>query len=134
MIIQFCSHCTDRSQDEVLSGLDFGELNITSQDEDILDEAAGHIQENLEDELVQEALRKVGHAHYSWGRGYLLDDECYCLLLLAGRDWICGSTPDRLRLNYARWRSAPSRTVSPLPTCIYQHTAEYQHTADSDVM
>jgi hypothetical protein len=45
-------------QDEILSGLDFGELNLTSQDDDILDEAAGHIQENLEDELVQEALRK----------------------------------------------------------------------------
>lgn len=47
------------SQDDFLAGLDFGELNITSQDDDILDEAAGHIQENLEDELVQEALRKV---------------------------------------------------------------------------
>ncbi len=43
-----------------MAGLDFGELNITSEDDDILDEAAGHIQENLEDELVQEALRKVG--------------------------------------------------------------------------
>ena len=65
-----------------MAGLDFEELNITSQDDDILDEAAGktastatphthhthtllpftptgHIQENLEDELVQEALRKV---------------------------------------------------------------------------
>ena len=38
--------------------LDLGELNLTSQDDDIL-EAAGHIQENLEDELVQEALRKA---------------------------------------------------------------------------
>ena len=47
------------SQADFLAGLDFGELNITSQDDDILDEAAGHIQENLEDELVQEALRKV---------------------------------------------------------------------------
>ena len=46
-------------QDDALAGLDFGELNLTSQDDDILDEAAGHIQENLEDELVQEALRKV---------------------------------------------------------------------------
>lgn len=41
-----------------MEALDFGELNLTSQDEDILDEAAGHIQENLEDELVQEALKK----------------------------------------------------------------------------
>ena len=28
-------------QDDLVSGLDFGELNITSQDDDILDEAAG---------------------------------------------------------------------------------------------
>ena len=47
-------------EDEVITGLDFGALNLTSQDDDILDETAGHIQENLEDELVQEALRKVG--------------------------------------------------------------------------
>ncbi len=58
--------CTDYTpcpapyQEDLVSGLDFGELNITSVDDDILDEAAGHIQENLEDELVQEALRKVG--------------------------------------------------------------------------
>lgn len=52
------------SQEDPLAGLDFGDLNITSEDDDlILDEAAGHIQENLEDELVQEALRKVsGHS------------------------------------------------------------------------
>ena len=42
-----------------MTGLDFGELNLTSQDDDILDEAAGHIQENLEDELVQVALKKA---------------------------------------------------------------------------
>ena len=40
-------------------GLDFSDLNITEQDDIFLDEAAGHIQENLEDELVQEALKKV---------------------------------------------------------------------------
>ena len=28
-------------QDDLVAGLDFGELNITSQDDDILDEAAG---------------------------------------------------------------------------------------------
>ena len=43
----------------MLGELDLGELNLISQDDDILDEAAGHIQENLEDELVQEALRKA---------------------------------------------------------------------------
>ncbi|KAL5483835.1 hypothetical protein EMCRGX_G020250 [Ephydatia muelleri] len=44
--------------DDVLANIDVGQLNITHDDADILDEAAGHIQENLEDELVQAALRK----------------------------------------------------------------------------
>lgn len=44
--------------DDVLANLDVGQLNITHDDDEILDEAAGHIQENLEDELVQDALRK----------------------------------------------------------------------------
>lgn len=38
--------------------LNLGVLDLTSQDDYILDEAAGHIRENLEDELVQEALEK----------------------------------------------------------------------------
>ncbi len=66
----------------MLAKLNFEDLNLTSQDDDILDEDdglagtkilisdpthpllchtphhLGHIQENLEDELVQEALRK----------------------------------------------------------------------------
>jgi hypothetical protein len=46
------------SQGEDIIDLDFGDLNITEQDDLFLDEAAGHIQENLEDELVQEALKK----------------------------------------------------------------------------
>ncbi|XP_065919051.1 vacuolar protein sorting-associated protein 52 homolog isoform X2 [Dysidea avara] len=44
--------------DDGLENLDIAQLDITSQEDYILDEAAGHIQENLEDELVQEALRK----------------------------------------------------------------------------
>jgi type I site-specific restriction endonuclease len=48
----------EREDDEDMMGLDDLEgLDITGQD-DILDEAAGHIQANLEDELVQEALKK----------------------------------------------------------------------------
>ena len=43
----------------LLGELELGQLNLTSQEDYILDEAADHIQENLEDELVQEALRKV---------------------------------------------------------------------------
>ena len=52
-------HISFPVQEDILAGLEFGDLNITSEDDDILDEAAGHIQENLEDELVQEALSKV---------------------------------------------------------------------------
>ncbi|EDO47167.1 predicted protein, partial [Nematostella vectensis] len=37
--------------------LNLGELDLTSQDEFILDEVDVHIQENLEDELVREALK-----------------------------------------------------------------------------
>lgn len=33
--------CLAPLQEDPLAGLDFGELNITSQDDDILDEAAG---------------------------------------------------------------------------------------------
>ena len=57
------------SQEGVFGELDLGELNLTSQDDDILDEAAGHIQENLDDELVQEALRKASQLR---GRGLWL--------------------------------------------------------------
>ena len=67
----------ETDEDDLIEALDFGNLDITAQD-DILDETAGkptgmkvekpviysdsftgHIQENLEDELVQEALKKV---------------------------------------------------------------------------
>lgn len=46
-------------QEEDFLDLDFSDLNITEEDDLFLDEAVGHIEANLEDELVQEALRKV---------------------------------------------------------------------------
>ncbi|XP_064395792.1 vacuolar protein sorting-associated protein 52 homolog [Halichondria panicea] len=50
----------DLLAEDILAQLNFDELNITSADDEILDEteAAGHIQANLDDELVQEALRQ----------------------------------------------------------------------------
>lgn len=47
------------AQEEDFLDLDFSDLNITEEPDLFLDEAVGHIQANLEDELVQEALRKV---------------------------------------------------------------------------
>ncbi|CAB3981273.1 Hypothetical predicted protein [Paramuricea clavata] len=47
----------DEDEDEELD-LNLGELDLTSQDEFILDEVNEHIQANLEDELVKEALEK----------------------------------------------------------------------------
>ena len=66
--------------EDLVEALDFGELNLTSQDEDILDEAAGHIQENLEDELVQEALKKVPMlSRTPWGGGRAVGPVCVCV-------------------------------------------------------
>ncbi|XP_065185383.1 vacuolar protein sorting-associated protein 52 homolog [Sycon ciliatum] len=50
----------DEDLDQDMPNLDLGELDITSVEDDILDvsEAAGHIQANLDDERVQEALKK----------------------------------------------------------------------------
>ena len=47
------------AQEEDFLDLDFSDLNITEEADLFLDEAVGHIQANLEDELVQEALRKA---------------------------------------------------------------------------
>ena len=47
------------AQEEDFLDLDFSDLNITEEPDLFLDEAVGHIQANLEDELVQEALRKA---------------------------------------------------------------------------
>lgn len=51
---------------ELETALDLGDLDITSRDGFILDIVNGHIRENLEDELVQEALKTgVDLRHYS---------------------------------------------------------------------
>ena len=42
-----------------ISDLDLEDLDITSRDGLLLDIVNGHIRENLEDELVQEALKTV---------------------------------------------------------------------------
>ena len=46
-------------------------------------DSSGHIQENLEDELVQEALKRVSHAHH----------DCYCTIVINGCAMIIGSRP-----------------------------------------
>ncbi|XP_073242432.1 vacuolar protein sorting-associated protein 52 homolog [Porites lutea] len=48
----------EETEEDLQIDLDLGELDLTSQDEFILDEVDVHIQENLEDELVKEALEK----------------------------------------------------------------------------
>ncbi|XP_015774460.1 PREDICTED: vacuolar protein sorting-associated protein 52 homolog isoform X1 [Acropora digitifera] len=52
------SNDAEEADEDLQVDLDLGELDLTSQDEFILDEVDVHIQENLEDELVKEALEK----------------------------------------------------------------------------
>ncbi|KAK2547080.1 Vacuolar protein sorting-associated protein 52-like protein [Acropora cervicornis] len=52
------SNDAEEAEEDLQVDLDLGELDLTSQDEFILDEVDVHIQENLEDELVKEALEK----------------------------------------------------------------------------
>lgn len=52
------SNDNEDADEDLQVDLDLGELDLTSQDEFILDEVDVHIQENLEDELVKEALEK----------------------------------------------------------------------------
>ncbi|KAJ7370917.1 Vacuolar protein sorting-associated protein 52 [Desmophyllum pertusum] len=52
------SNDVEEADEDLQVDLDLGELDLTSQDEFILDEVDVHIQENLEDELVKEALEK----------------------------------------------------------------------------
>ncbi|KAL9988024.1 hypothetical protein ACROYT_G002421 [Oculina patagonica] len=52
------SNDVEEADEDLQVDIDLGELDLTSQDEFILDEVDVHIQENLEDELVKEALEK----------------------------------------------------------------------------